>query len=555
MLRALRALWAGALERGRRVPLAWSAALFLCGLACGYSGWGGGLLAAVPVVGAAVLWGVWRMRRAAWARQAAVAAGLAACALGVGWGRAAWDAAGRRREEAWLAGAEGRVTLECRVGRDVAVTRLRGEAAKHTFRAQDVRVRRSGAGRAVRHLPVEVSWYGAYTGGEAHVPKPGSTWRFSGRVSLRQGRGRLAVATLNSGEGRSEWVCGADAQAWRERLRVLRDQAARRLTVGIEDWGAVAALNQAMLLGSRHEMPAALRRVFADSGTIHVFAISGLHVALVSTVFVLLANVLGVGRQRWFLVVAPLLVLYTVATGSRPSAVRACLMALAMLAAPFAGRRADGVAALSLTVWVVHLVKPHLLFDVGNVLSFVVMAGLVVLCTPFSSLLRRVCGVEGFRARADLYEKAGSGGAARAWRLAGRASVWLADSLAVSLSAWLTSVPLSAYYFGRFTPGGLLANLVVVPCAFLVVVSGVLGMAAGLVSEWAASCFNHAAGTFTWVMIRSAEWTAGWGGFRIEKWTPLLVWGWFAGLAALAVGLRVRRKADGLDWLDGTEEA
>ena len=82
-------------------------------------------------------------------------------------------------------------------------------------------------------------------------------------------------------------------------------------------------LNQAMMLGCRNEIPRDMRRVFSNSGTIHVFAISGLNIALVAALLIALVSALGVPRPHWVLVVAPLLVFYTFASGAQPSAVRA----------------------------------------------------------------------------------------------------------------------------------------------------------------------------------------------------------------------------------------
>jgi hypothetical protein len=71
-------------------------------------------------------------------------------------------------------------------------------------------------------------------------------------------------------------------------------------------------------------------------------------------------------------------------------------------------------------------------------------------------------------------------------------------------------------------------------------------------------CFNHAAGFFTVVMIRTAEITVGyeWANFRIARWDPWMVWLWFLVLAACAAWMRLRRPvADGLAWLDGVDGA
>ena len=101
-----------------------------------------------------------------------------------------------------------------------------------------------------------------------------------------------------------------------------------------------------------------------------------------------------------------------------------------------------------------------------------------------------------------------------------------------------------------FRSGGLLANVIVAPCAFMIVTAGFLGMAASFVSGWLASCFNHAAGLFTTVMGWTAETAAAMpgGNFRVPRWSPWMVWAWFAALALLAVLLRLKRREDGMAW-------
>lgn len=535
-----REVWETVYGLHRRQPLVAGALLFVGGIACGYRAgvWQAAAGGAV-VCAAACAW-----VRQAWARRGL----LAALALLAGWGVAARDADGRRREAAWFAERRPRQVYLCRVGPEVRVTPQRGNAARFSFRAEAFRSEEGSV--AFRRLPVTVQWYGARAAEGVDAPRPGEVWRLAGSGRVRRGRNGLPELTVSTGQERSGRVAEADPGAWQARVARARRQAVRRVTLGIEEWGAVPALNMAMLLGARDEMPQAMRRVFADSGTIHVFAISGLHIAFVAGLLVMGVRLAGVPRTHWVVAVAPLLVFYTVTTGARPSAVRACVMAVLFLSAPLFGRRPSGVAALAGTALAVHAVRPWLVFDVGNMLSFVVMGGLVAFCGPFCAGMHGVCGLGRLETRARLLAAAGRGTRAGGVRLLGGVARVFADSFAVSLAAWLASVPLTAYYFGRFTPGGLLANVIVAPCAFMIVTAGFLGMAASFVSGWLASCFNHAAGLFTTVMVWTAETAAAMpgGNFRVPRWAPWMVWAWFAALALLAVLLRLKRREDGMAW-------
>jgi len=466
----------------------------------------------------------------------------------LGWFDAAWDIAGRKEEAERFEGQSQRPTFVCRVGHEVVVTPSRGEAAKYSFRADHLRLNQGPC--AIRHLPVEVNWFGSRHVRDTRAPHPGETWRLTGTAKVKKGRDGLLALTVNTGEDRSERLAEADPASWIARVARTRQQAAERVTIGIEDWGVIPSLNEAMLLGSRQAIPPSMRRIFADSGTIHVFAISGLHIVLVASVLVLVVAAAGVSRPYWVVFVAPILVFYTVTTGARPSAIRACLMAVLYFSAPLMGRKPSGLAALAGTALIVHVLQPWLIYDIGCVLSFAVMGGLVVFCRPFCFAGKRLCRVEWLENQARLLQAGGEQSRATRIRWLKTGVSFMSDSFAVSLAAWLASVPLTAYYFGRFTPGGLLANLVIGPCSFFIVVAGCLGMTASLVNCWVAACFNHAAGFFTLVMVRTAEVMAACpgGNFRIAKWEPWMVWAWFLSLALFAVWLHSRR-VDGLAWM------
>ncbi len=466
-----------------------------------------------------------------------------------GWFIAAGDSGARAREERAFTAAGKSITAVCRVGSEVVVTPLKGKAHKYVFQADAFHLAK---GRfALRHLPVTVTWFGGLDTG----PQPGELWRLRGSGKVGRRRNGTLYLTFQSGEGRSERLAGADISSWRVRAELARRAVAKRVTKGIEGWGDIPALNQAMLLGSRHEMPRTMRRIFVNSGTIHVFAISGLHIVLVATVLTLVVAAFGVPQIWWALCVGPPLIFYTILTGARPSAVRACLMALLYMLAPLLGRRPNGIAALAGTAVILHIYRPWLIFDIGSVLSFTVMGGLVVFCEPFCRVAQRVCCITQLKEYARMLRMAGSIGRARKVEWLAKFIGYVANSFAVSLAAFLASLPLTACYFGRFTPGGLLANLVIGPCAFMIVVAGCLGVASSYVSSWLAICFNNAAGFFTWIMIKTAQFTVALPctNFHIVKWSTATVWLWFALLTVFGLWLRLRTpRADGLAWLDDT---
>src|SRR5690606_14129653 len=107
------------------------------------------------------------------------------------------------------------------------------------------------------------------------------------------------------------------ARAWLEQV----------LTWDVEDDPEVAAVIKAMVLGVREEMGEEVHDAFVKSGTLHIFSVSGLHVALVAAIIWRVLNILGL-QKRWAAWVSlPLVFGYAVLTGWQPAAVRSAFMA------------------------------------------------------------------------------------------------------------------------------------------------------------------------------------------------------------------------------------
>jgi ComEC/Rec2-related protein len=547
----------------QRQPLLIGGAFFILGICCGYlttsSLDGSGLLVGFCLCGVVAL-----LRRRSWKNEGLKVCDLVLISLAffiLGTGRAAWDQAGRAQEATWLMADDGKVTcsVSCRVGPDVKETPFRGHSVRYSFQASDPLMHTVKGDIRLRYLPLTVNWY-ASDEDKAVAPKPGETWRFRGRVTLAQSRrSQLAVLTMNTGknEKRSFHLENYQEGGWPLRLASMRREAINRLGLGLEGWGPIPGLNQAMLLGYNSEMPKAMRKIFSDSGTIHVFAVSGTHIAFVAGLLVLLVGMTGINRIYWIFIIGPLLVGYTCITGSCPSAIRACLMAFFYFLAPLAGRKPTLMSALVATAVIVHAWCPDYVFNIGSVLSFTVVLGLIAFMGPFCLFFQTLFGCERLRGQEELLLAAGCVQKA-AWVRRIRIGLrFLADLIAISLAAWLASVPLTGYYFGRFTPGGLLANLIITPCSGLIVIAATLGLVTSYISEWVAITFNHAASFLTSIMVKTAEVTAACPGLGVDtgKWAVWQVFVWLIGLVLLGSWIYWRgQPKDGLAWLK-TDEA
>lgn len=375
------------------------------------------------------------------------------------------------------------------------------------------------------------------------LPLYGERWRVTGRLSARPGpSGSHALLPfarspvfLFTARSRMRFVSARHGSRWAAACYAARRNAARSLSLGIEDRPQVVGLLRALLLGHRQMLEERLREAFVATGTLHIFAVSGLHVALVAVMLVFLLAALRCPRSRWALVLGPLLIGYTFITGARASAVRACLMALLYWSAPLAGRRPDGFTALAAAALLILALDPSQVHDAGFILSFVAVLGLMTLYPPLMAPWRRRFGPDPLQLAPDPWERVASR----------RVGHELASLLAMSVAAWLASTPLMALYFGRFTPVALLANVPVIPLSFLVMVAGTLSMVLGACADTFAVIFNHANLPLVWLMTESMTWLGRVPGANFDV-PPPPAWAlclWYAALGLWCYSLRLKAEA------------
>lgn len=267
----------------------------------------------------------------------------------------------------------------------------------------------------------------------------------------------------------------------------------------------------AMSLGWKTALNGEVAEPFMRSGTMHVFAISGLHIALIAS---LLVTVLRVGRApRWLcgLLVIPLIWAYTGVTGWQASAIRSTIMASVILAGWSLRRPSDLLNSLAAAAFLILLWDPQQLFQTSFQLSFSVVLSLALITPTFDDLRARWLAPDPMRP-AELRPR---------WHgwVRGLLDLLLAN-LSVSLAAWLGSLPLIACYFHLFTPISLPANLVVVPLSSAALACNLGSLATAGWLSGATVLLNHAAWFFMVLMIRASDWAAQCPGGALNVPTP-----------------------------------
>ncbi len=205
----------------------------------------------------------------------------------------------------------------------------------------------------------------------------------------------------------------------------------------------------AILLGNDDTMDASLRSSYAAAGVSHILCVSGMHLGIIFMIINFLLKPLDYSRRLQYLKVVLLLLaiwFYAQLTGLSPSVRRAATMFSFVTIGGALRRPVNVFHSLFASLFILLLINPLLLFEIGFEMSYLAVFG-IVLIQP------RLVAIYKPKTRIGNYF----------WQL-----------MMVSIAAQLATCPLSLHYFGQFPNYFLLTNLSVIALSFVVVVTGVV---------------------------------------------------------------------------------
>ena len=273
-----------------------------------------------------------------------------------------------------------------------------------------------------------------------------------------------------------------------------QDRLAGILRHGLEPQPQTASLYLAMLLGDKAVLTTEQQNAFMRSGTFHIFSISGLHVGVIGGALYLLFNLLRVPRRPAVAVSLAALWLYVQITGASSPAIRAFLMIAFLFASEVFRLPGNALAALAASALVTLLLDPLQLFSTGFQMSYTVVTALVVMGRPLAEKWLSAWRPFALLPQADWRRGHKAVEWAGRWLLGGAAGCW---------TAFLASTPSGIGYFEVFSPGSLLANLLIIPLSSVVMGAGFVSLLAGLAGLRVVSGLGNAGAALT---IRLMDW-------------------------------------------------
>ena len=229
---------------------------------------------------------------------------------------------------------------------------------------------------------------------------------------------------------------------------LLRNQINKRLEPYDFSTNSKAIFN-ALLLGQRQDLSNELKADYIHAGVIHILAVSGLHVGILMLILQFILRALGNYRSSRIIRTAVIIAgiwCFAFITGFSPSVLRAATMFTFVQLGLLLNQRQAGLNALITSAFILLLIQPQLIYEVGFQLSYAAVFFIMWLYPKFNAL----------------------------WEPKNKIVKYYWQLILVSIAAQLGVLPLSLYYFHQFPGMFLVANLVVLPAIGFLLIYGLL---------------------------------------------------------------------------------
>lgn len=202
----------------------------------------------------------------------------------------------------------------------------------------------------------------------------------------------------------------------------------------------------ALTIGVKSYLTKDIKKTFSSSGTMHLLAVSGLHVAFIYSIMIFISSIFGNFRYSVIarsLFIVLMLWVYALFTGMAPSIERAVIMATVYQIGTIFEKKKNSLNALSLSALIICIFNPGSVFDVGFQLSYAAVFSIIII-NPFI---------------------------VRMFKPKNKILIYIWSTISISTSCQIGTSVLTIYYF-KFVPVYfMLSNLIAIPLSSFIIIS------------------------------------------------------------------------------------
>ncbi len=265
-----------------------------------------------------------------------------------------------------------------------------------------------------------------------------------------------------------------------------------------------ARLCEGLLMGSQRMVSDEVYESFIRTGTVHILAVSGANVAVICITALVFLGFAGINKKIASVIAAVSVWVFCCSTGASESVVRASIMATFILAGSIAGRDIDTASSLSLAAFFTAVVSPLSVLTYSFQMSYLAAFGIIYMSDWLDKKFIFISG-------------------------------YIRPVFTSTIAAQLFVMPVIINGFGRLSVISFVANLLIVPIASLITVSGFFMWIAGFLSIKAGMIF----GASCWflskllVTVNSLFAAAPWAVIETSAVTPVLYLPYYAALLTM----------------------
>ena len=212
-----------------------------------------------------------------------------------------------------------------------------------------------------------------------------------------------------------------------------------------------------MLFGDKTDIDPDITNDFRATGIAHLLAVSGLHTSTWCTYIITLLALIRIKEKIRGIVCILFLVLLCIVSGFTPSVMRASIMMAVVLFAPFFNEEQDALNSLGFATAILTLQNPYIITSAGFLLSVFSTSGVLlsnrvsVYTAKIEDKLKHKLSVKLFR--------------------------YISSGIIISVFTSIFTLPIFAYFFGKFSTLSPIANILCLKPAFWSLLSGVIATA------------------------------------------------------------------------------
>ncbi len=216
-----------------------------------------------------------------------------------------------------------------------------------------------------------------------------------------------------------------------------------------------ASVISAMLLGDREDLSDEVIEDFKDSGTMHILAISGLHVGIIVLILLGILKLLQFPLKINYILTIVFIILYCLLTGARPSVVRATVMVCVFLFGKSIYRDPDIYNSLGLAALILLFYNPIQIYMAGFILSFTAVLSIVYLTPKIEKKFKFIYSKNlSFKFKKIM--------------------MYFIKLFSASFAVWIGLMPIIWIFFNIVSPVTILANLFIIPISFFILLFSII---------------------------------------------------------------------------------